>query len=160
MSKLIVTSAENGRIKYIEGEEIQVSINDIKNRISQIDKQLLSIGSNLEDEIANIKKEGKDQISKKRAILEEEIKKANDKYASEVNYINSLMNSKIRSAESKYLNSSINKKSLEDEKAKLNKILSSASIKEEKAESAIITDKVISNGSVTRAIVDQRKTVF
>lgn len=40
MSKLIITSQENGKIKYIEGEEVEVSVSDLQQQLSKVNSDL------------------------------------------------------------------------------------------------------------------------
>lgn len=126
MSKLIITGMENGKISYVEGEEVVTSVEALQDRVEELRGQISSIRSSDLNSVEAEHAENLDLISQK--------------YTSQINELNSKMEAEIAAENERYEAEKLNIASqgeledLEKEEAKLSLVLGSLKAKE--AESA------------------------
>lgn len=130
MSKLIITSTTNGTIRYIEGEEVEISIEGVKDRISAIEKKLVEGETQFNSKVTQIRNEGADRIRKRKSQLDVEIDAANKRYNSEVEAINKEIENRVSQETLAHSKNKERREALEKEKVKLMAVLKSAPVQQ------------------------------
>ena len=99
MSKLIITGIENGKIKYIEGDEVSTSVEEIQNRVNELREKiskarsvtLADLESNHQKSLAEVSSEFEVKLKELEETRDNKIKELNLSFESEVNELSSVL---------------------------------------------------------------------
>lgn len=159
MSKLIITSTTNGTIRYIEGEEVEISIEGVKDRISAIEKELVEGETQFNSKVTQIRNEGADRIRKRKSQLDVEIDAANKRYASEVEAINKEIENRVSQETLAHSKNKEHREALEKEKVKLMAVLKSAPV-QQSAQTIATPQQASTSAPAVKPVGQPRRIVF
>ena len=120
MSKLIITSTEEGKIKYIEGEEVEISLGFVKSRVTELDDMLSNMENTYLENTSKIKTELDSKIGERLSVYQEDCKRLGEAYENDIALLKEEARANLE-AEEQTLSS---RSSLEEERNKLKAILS------------------------------------
>lgn len=161
MSKLIITSTNNGTIRYIEGDEVEVSIDGVKERVSAIEAELAKDETSFTAKIEEIKKSKEERIAQRKNRLEVEIQAANQRCNSDIEAIEKEIEARIQRETTAYEQDKVHREALEKEKVKLTAVLQSAPVlQSQPVTEAKIEADTSANTIVTKQASQPRRIIF
>lgn len=152
MSKLIITGAENGKITYVEGEEVSISVEEIKGRILELNSKIsLAKATNLED----IEKEHEEKLLALEKDFEEKVSVLTEekelKVSAENERYESLVNKMAETGDISKMESEVAKLSLILEG--LNSVIPEPEVEEKTSDEEVITEE----NSSPEALIEEDK---
>lgn len=151
--KIVITSVNDEKIKYVVGEEVETTVEGIKNRISEIDKDLERGIVDREAEVEDIKKEAENEIMKKKAELEVTLRE----YARSI-YL--ARDQKLTSLSEELEKEVAEVNELNNEKTRLNAILGNVSkLKDKVKTEAPVVEEAIPVVEETAPVVEETTSV-
>lgn len=149
MSKLIITGVENGKITYVEGEEVVTSVSDIEVRVNEL-REKISAAKSID--IDTVEKEhtlAKDRIYAEYESSVAELKRSMEIALSEEDRRYELAKANLVTSE--------DLETMEREEAKLSLILGGlrAQVVEETVTEEVAVEEVSAEGSETEEVVEE-----
>lgn len=157
LNKLVITGIENGKISYVEGEVVEITVESVVERIKEIDEKVNGAQSNLEVRVEAEKSRVSKVLEEKKAEVEEKKNALDLEYSEFEKEINKSLESTIEDMNSNFAKEKEELDLLIKERSKLKAILLNVKSEwtdkvEQKKEEEKLPEEVPAKATETRAI--------